>query len=129
MTAGRTSSTTIVVIGAILVFSGGNASAYAYRTARGLYRDCSAAASGTGDALTRHQRCAQYLDQMLDVWNLEQAPGVCARRSGEALPHAYVKYWRKRGLGFLSGEFRSAEGSAIDFFNSQKHACPASGDP
>jgi hypothetical protein len=116
-------------IGAVLVLSAGGASAYAYRTARGLYRDCSAAASSAGDAPARHERCAQYLNQMLDAWNLDQKPGICARRTGEELPHAYVKYWRKRGLGFLSGEFRSAEGSAIDFFNSQKRSCEKSEQP
>jgi hypothetical protein len=29
---------------------------------------------------------------MLDAWNLDQAPGVCSRRVGDELPHAYVKY-------------------------------------
>ena len=125
MIVGRT-STIAAAIGALLVFSSASASAYAYKTARGLYRDCSAAAEGRGYAPTRHQRCGQYLKQMLDAWNLDQAPGVSARRIGNALLHDYVKYWRNRGLGFLSGEFRSAESSAIDFFNSQKHACATS---
>ena len=108
---------------ALLVLSTDGASAYVYRTARGLYRDCSAAASNAGEAPARHERCAEYLQQMLDAWNLDQRPGICARRSGEELPHAYVKYWRKRGLGFLSGEFPSAESSALDFFNSQRRSC------
>jgi len=128
MSAGRT-STIATAIGALLVLSTASASAYAYKTARGLFHDCSAAADGTGDAPARHQHCAQYLKQMLDAWNLDQAPGVCARRIGTGLPHAYVKYWRNRGLGFLSGEFRSAESSVIDFFNSQKRACPTSEHP
>jgi hypothetical protein len=121
--------TSAVAAVTLLVFPTGSASAYAYKTARGLYRDCSVAASGTGDAHARHQRCAEYLQQMLDAWNLDQAPGICALRTGEALPHADVKYWRARGLGLLSGEFRSAESSAVDFFNSQKHACPNTGEP
>jgi hypothetical protein len=114
------------IFGKDVVFTVGNAPAATYETARGLYRDCNAAPSG-GNAPSRHQRCAEYLEQMLDVWNLDQAPGVCSHRIGDALPHAYVKYWRKRGLGFLSGEFRSAESSAIDFFNSQKRRCPTTG--
>jgi len=112
----------------ILAAATGNASAYSYKTARGLYRDCNAAVSGGGDAAIRRQHCAEYLTQMLDAWNLDQAPGVCPRHIGDKLPHAYVKYWRKRGLGFLSGEFRSAESSVIDFFNSQKQACPKTGE-
>jgi hypothetical protein len=104
-----------------------DASVYRYKTARGLYRDCTAAQNGGGDAPTRHNRCAEYLEQMLDVWNLEQGPGTCSRRSGEELPDAYVTYWRKRGLGFLSGEFRSAKSSAMDFFNSQKRLCSKTG--
>jgi len=111
---------------AVIAAATDDALAYSYKTARGLYRDCNAAADG-GDAAIRRQHCAEYLTQMLDAWNLDQAPGVCSRRIGEELPHAYVKYWRKRGLGFLSGEFRSAESSVIDFFNSQKQACPKIG--
>jgi len=69
MTVIRTAAAAFIV--AVVVLSAGGASAYAYRTARGLYRDCSAAASSAGEAPVRHERCAEYLNQMLDAWNLE----------------------------------------------------------
>ena len=99
------------LIMAVFAAASDDASAYSYKTARGLYRDCNADLGSSRDALTRHQHCSEYPTQMLDAWNLDQTPGVSSRRSGDE---------RKRGLGFLSGEFRSAESSVIDFFNGQK---------
>ena len=55
---------------------------------------------------------------------LEQGDRVCSRLVVSALPDAYVQYWRKRGLGFLSGEFRSAVASVNDFLDSERQPCP-----
>jgi hypothetical protein len=98
---------------------GGAAEAAAYKTARGLFRDCAVEQSA------RRQHCADYLAQLLDDWNLNQDNGVCSRHVGSELPDAYVQYWRGRGLGGLAGEFRSAEASVNEFLDSQRQPCPA----
>lgn len=109
----------------LLALSTGAAAAAEYKTARGLFEDCAAPATiKTGAASGPRERCADYLDRVFNAWNLNQEPGVCSRHIGRELPDAYVKYWRARGLGFLSGEFRSAEASVNDFLDSQKQPCP-----
>jgi hypothetical protein len=113
-----------IAIAAALVLSAAAAQAYTYKSARRLYEDCAApAVSQTGVATIRREQCTDYLNQVLNAWNLNQDNGVCSAHVGAALPDAYVRYWRKRGLGFLSGELRSAERSVNDFLDSQKQAC------
>ena len=90
---------------AILAAATGNASAYSYKTARGLYRDCNAAVSGGGDAAIRRQHCAEYLTQMRDAWNLDQAPGVCPRHIGDKLSHAYVYTGASEAWDFFPASF------------------------
>jgi len=94
--------------------------AYEYRSAHGLFEDCSRAA-GT----EQRQNCAEFLHTLLENWLLEQGDGVCSRVTVSALPDAYVQYWRVRGLGALSGEFRSALASVNDFLDSKRQPCPA----
>lgn len=115
-----------LVIATALVLSAAGAHAYTYKRARLLYDDCAAPAKlANGAPTARRQRCAAYLNQVLNAWNLNQDPGVCSRHVGAELPDAYVHYWQSRGLGVLSGEFRSAEASVTDFLDSQKQRCPA----
>jgi hypothetical protein len=104
----------------------GSADAYAYRTARGLYQDCAAPARmRNGVPTVQRERCNDYLEQALNAWNLNQDNGICSRHSGAALPDAYVRYWKARGLGVLKGEFTSAEASVYEFLDSQRQRCPA----
>lgn len=113
------------VVAMALALSGSGAGAYTYKTARGLYQDCAGPATlKNGAPALRRERCAEYLEDVLNAWNLNQDNGVCSRHVGAELPDAYVQYWRARGLGFLSGEFRSAETSVNDFLDSQKQPCP-----
>ncbi|MGO8918524.1 MAG: hypothetical protein ACLQJR_21700 [Stellaceae bacterium] len=115
----------ITLVAAALALSSGRAEADAYKTARGLYEDCAAPATlQSGASAPQRARCADYLESVLNAWNLNQDNGVCSRHVGAELPDAYVQYWRARGLGFLSGEFRSAEASVNDFLDSQKQPCP-----
>lgn len=117
----------IMLVATVLALSlaSGAASAYAYRSARGLFQDCAAPAKlGNGAPTERRERCADYLQQVFNAWNLNQDNGICSRHVGSELPDAYVQYWRTRGLGFLAGEFRSAEASVNDFLDSQKQPCP-----
>ena len=67
---------------ALVVVAAGEAHAANYNTARRLYQDC--AATGAANA-GRHQRCAEYLVQLLDNWNLNQDTSVCARHVGKEL--------------------------------------------
>lgn len=116
----------LMMLAAAAALSPGDAAAYAYKTARGLYKDCAAPAPLKSGAPTpQRERCAAYLESVFNAWNLNQDNGICSRHAGAALPDAYVQYWRTRGLGFLSGEFRSAEASVNDFLDSQKQPCPA----
>lgn len=119
-----------LAVGAILALSATAADAYTYRSARKLYDDCAAPAMlKSGVPTVQRERCISYLGQILNAWNLNQDVGICSTHTGKALPDAYVAYWRKRGLGVLKGEFRSAEHSVNDFLDSQKRPCPArSGD-
>jgi hypothetical protein len=115
-----------LAIAAVLALSAGAADAYTYRTARKLYDDCAAPATlKSGVPTAQRQRCTGYLGQVLNAWNLNQDIGVCSAHTGKGLPDAYVAYWKKRGLGVLKGEFRSAEASVNDFLDSQKQPCPA----
>lgn len=110
---------------ALLVLWTGAAAAQEYKTARSLYADCAAPATlKNGAPSGARERCNDYLDRVFNAWNLNQDNGVCSRHVGPQLPDAYVKYWRSRGLGVLSGEFRSAEASVNDFLDSQKQPCP-----
>jgi hypothetical protein len=93
--------------------------AYAYKTARGLYRDCAAGASPE-----KRRRCADYIEQIFNNWNLNQDNGICSQHVGKELPDAYLDYWRARGIGFMSGISTSAETSVNEFLDSQKQACP-----
>lgn len=114
-----------MLVAAALALASGKAEADAYKTARGLYEDCAAPATlRNGATSQQRERCADYLEAVLNAWNLNQDNGVCSSHVGSELPDAYVQYWRARGLGFLSGEFRSAEASATDFLDSQKQPCP-----
>lgn len=106
---------------ALVAVASGEVDAASYSTARRLYQDC--AATGAANA-GRRQRCADYLVQLLDNWNLNQDNNVCARHVGKELPDAYVRYWRARGLGFLSGRFKSAETSVNEFLDTQRRPCP-----
>jgi hypothetical protein len=109
---------------AALAFSAGAAQAYTYKSARKLYDDCAAPATLKNGAPTvRRLHCLEFLKQALNAWNLTQDNGICSAHIGKELPDAYVKYWQKRGLGVLKGEFRSAEASANDFLDSQKQPC------
>jgi uncharacterized membrane protein len=114
-----------LAVAALLALSSGAGAAQEYKTARSLFEDCAAtAALKSGAQSEPRERCADYLDRVFNAWNLNQDNGVCSRHVGAQLPDAYVKYWRNRGLGFLSGEFRSAEASVNDFLDSQKQPCP-----
>jgi hypothetical protein len=120
-----------MIIAAGLAFSAAAAQAqttsttYHYKSARRLYDDCAAPAMlKSGVPTANRERCTGFLTQALNAWNLTQENGVCSAHSGKELPDAYVAYWKKRGLGVLKGEFRSAEASANDFLNSQKQRCP-----
>jgi hypothetical protein len=104
---------------ALLLLSGWPAAGYEYRTARALFHDCSATKGSD-----RQQNCAESLRVLYSNWQLEQGDRVCSRLVVSALPDAYVQYWRKRGLGFLSGEFRSAVASVNDFLDSERQPCP-----
>jgi hypothetical protein len=104
---------------AAMALSGQPAPAYEYTTARALYRDCSAEKGSD-----RRRNCAESLHLLYDNWQLEQGDRVCSRVRVAALPDAYVAYWRARGLGFLSGEFRSALTSVNDFLDSERQPCP-----
>jgi hypothetical protein len=104
---------------ALLLLSGWPAAGYEYRTARALFHDCSATKGSD-----RQQNCAESLRVLYSNWQLEQGDSVCSRLVVSALPDAYVQYWRKRGLGFLSGEFRSAVASVNDFLDSERQPCP-----
>jgi len=104
---------------ALLLLSGWPASGYEYRTARALFHDCS-----TARGSDRWKNCAESLHVLYNNWQLEQGDRVCSRLVVGVLPDAYVQYWRKRGLGFLSGEFRSAVASVNDFLNSARQPCP-----
>jgi hypothetical protein len=107
-----------------LALSAGAASAAEYKTARSLYADCAAPATlKNGAPSERREQCTDYLERVFNAWNLNQDNGVCSRHFGDQLPDAYVAYWRSRGLGFLSGAFRSAAASVNDFLDSQKQAC------
>ena len=108
----------------------GAAEAAGYATERGLYKDCSAGVSESADlaAQAALSRCADYLQQVLDGWNLEQDNGVCAQHAGRGLPMAYVNYWRTRREGLVGGTFTSAERSVKEFLDSEKVRCPMS-DP
>jgi hypothetical protein len=109
----------------ILAWSIAAAQAFAYRTARGLYQDCVAGLAGDGAVATqKYRRCAGYIDQIFNNWNLNQDNGVCSRHVGAELPKAYVAYWRARGLGLLRGTFTSAQTSVNEFLDSQKQPCP-----
>lgn len=115
----------IMLVVAGLALSSRDAEAYTYKTARGLYEDCAAPATlNSGAPAQQRERCADYLESLFNAWNLNQDNGICSRHVGAELPDAYVRYWRARGLGFLSGEFRSAEASVNDFLDSQKQPCP-----
>jgi hypothetical protein len=110
---------------AILACSVGPAYAFAYKTARGLYQDCVAGITGRKAGGTeQYRRCADYIEQIFNNWNLNQDNGICSRHVGEELPKAYVEYWRARDLGLLSGAFTSAETSVNEFLDSQKQPCP-----
>jgi hypothetical protein len=104
---------------AFLLLSGWPAAGYEYRTARALFHDCS-----TAKGSDRWHNCAESLRVLYNNWQLEQGDRVCSRIVVGALPDAYVQYWRKRGLGFLSGEFRSAVASVNDFLDSARQPCP-----
>jgi hypothetical protein len=109
----------------LLALSPGPAAAQEYKSARSLFTDCAAPATiKSGAPSGPRERCADYLDRVFNAWNLNQEPGTCSRHVGGQLPDAYVQYWRARGLGFASGEFRSAEVSVNDFLDSQKQPCP-----
>jgi hypothetical protein len=108
------------VLGAALLASHRPAAAYEYRTARALFHDCSSAKDSD-----RWRNCAETLRVLYDNWQLEQGDRICSQLTVKALPDAYVKYWRQRGLGFLSGEFRSATTSVNDFLDSARKPCPA----
>jgi len=109
----------------LLAVPAGAASAAEYHSARALYADCAAPAMLKNGAPTeRREQCADYIDHVFNAWNLNQDNGICSRHVGYQLPDAYVQYWRTRGLGFLMGEFRSAEASVNDFLDSQKQPCP-----
>lgn len=113
-----------LIIATTLALSAGAAHAYTYKSARKLYDDCAAPATLKNGAPTaRREQCLGYLKQALNAWNLTQDNGTCSAHVGEGLADAYVKYWQKRGLGVLKGEFRSAEASANDFLDSQKQPC------
>ncbi len=115
----------VVVIAAGLALAAGAAHSATYKTARKLYDDCAAPAKmASGVTTPQRKRCAAFLQQSLSAWNLAQDSNVCSRHTGAALADAYVAYWKKRGLGFLKGEFRSAQASANDFLDSQKQPCP-----
>ena len=115
----------VLVIAAGLALAGGAAHSASYKTARKLYDDCAAPAKTAGGVTTaKRKQCAAFLDQSLSAWNLAQNSNVCSRNVGAELPDAYVAYWKKRGLGFLKGEFRSAQASVNDFLDSQKQPCP-----
>ena len=115
----------ISLVASLLALSGGAAHADAYATARGLYRDCAAGVSQSAAPAAEAQlaRCAGYLRQVLDGWNLEQDNGMCARYVGNDLPKAYVTYWSARGLGLIAGTFTSAERSAKEFLDSERMPC------
>jgi hypothetical protein len=116
---------TLAAAAALSALLSSAASAQEYKTARGLFADCEAPATlKDGAPSSARERCADYLDRVFNAWNLNQDNGVCSRHVGAQLPDAYVKYWRARGLGILSGEFRSAEASVNDFLDSQKQPCP-----
>jgi len=112
-----------IMLAAVLVAASptpaAHAQAYVYKTARALFRDCSA----TGD-VARRKRCAQYIGLIFDDWRLEQSANFCSRVPVPGLPDAYVGYWKTRGLGLLQGEFRSALSSVNDFLDSQRQPCP-----
>jgi hypothetical protein len=96
-----------------------------YRTAHGLYRDCSAGTDGnSATAKQKLRSCADFLNRIFNNWNLNQDNGVCSRHFGNELPKAYVEYWRVRGLGPLDGLLTSAVASANQFLDSQRQACP-----
>jgi hypothetical protein len=115
----------LIAAALLLAVSDGAASAAEYHSARTLYDDCAAPAVLKDGAPTdQRERCADYIDRVFNAWNLNQDNGVCSRHVGYGLPDAYVKYWRTRGLGFLKGEFRSAEASVNDFLDSQRQPCP-----
>ena len=95
-----------------------------YKTARGLYEDCAAGESGRGVPSTeKRRRCADYIGQIFDNWNLNQDNGICSQHVGVELPGAYVDYWRARGMGLVSGVTTSAETSVNEFLDSQKRPC------
>lgn len=120
-----TAAPALLVAATLLALSGAAAAAQEYKTARSLFTDCAAPAIvANGAPSEARARCADYLDRVFNAWNLNQDNGVCSRHIGAQLPDAYVKYWRARGLGILSGEFRSAEASVNDFLDSQKQPCP-----
>jgi hypothetical protein len=103
----------------VLLLSGHLAAAYEYTTARALFHDCSAEKGSD-----RRQSCAESLHTLYNNWQLEQGDRICSRVTVSALPDAYVAYWRDRGLGFLSGEFRSALTSVNDFLDAERRPCP-----
>lgn len=104
---------------AIVLSSAPSSATYEYHTARALFRDCSAAKDSG-----RWRNCAEVLHALYNSWQLEQGDRVCSTVKISVLPEAYVGYWRERGLGFLSGEFRSATASVHDFLDSARRPCP-----
>lgn len=97
---------------ALLGWSVDAAYAFAYKTERGLYQDCAAGLASPYPAATRkYRRCADYIDQIFNNWNLNQDNGICSRHVGAELPKAYVAYWRMQEPGLVRGTFLSAQTS------------------
>jgi hypothetical protein len=120
-----TLATRLFLVIALLMLSVEPVHGNVYKTARGLYKDCSAGQSGGGGASTeKRRRCADYIDRIFNNWNLNRDNGICSRHVGDELPGAYLDYWRARGTGLLSGLLTSAETSVNEFLDSQKHPCP-----
>ncbi len=116
----------LILAASLLLLSGAAATAAAYGTERGLYRDCAAGVASAENlaAEARLEQCSDFLHQVLNAWNLEQDSGICARHVGSDLPRAYVAYWRGRGVGLIGGELTSAEKSVTEFLDSEKVRCP-----
>jgi hypothetical protein len=121
----RVIAVSLALFAGLLAWSIGPAEGYVYKTARGLYRDCAAGtATHTETARQRYRRCADFIDQIFNNWNLNQDNGICSRYDDGELPKAYVEYWRRRRQGLLPGLFTSAESSVNEFLDSEKQACP-----
>jgi len=115
----------LALIASLLTWSIGPAQGYVYKTAHGLYRDCAAGiASHSETARQRYRRCADFIEQIFNNWNLNQDNGICSRYADGELPKAYVEYWRHRRRGLLPGLFTSAESSVNQFLDSEKQTCP-----